>query len=144
MDAWRALAWLEQGGQALWRRLAPLRRRVQSGGAEAGAGRMFAAGLLWGWLPCGMVYSVLATAMLSGSALAGASVMLAFGLGTLPMLAALGLAGQSMRRMMARAMVRRACGLAILGFGVLGLVRAAGGLPAGWMNVLCLTSGSVP
>lgn len=138
MDAWRGLARVEQAGQALWRHLAPLLRRVN--GARAGSGRMFALGALWGWLPCGMVYSVLVTAMLSGSALGGAGVMLAFGLGTLPMLAALGLAGGRLRTLMARRTVRLCCGLAILAFAILGLARAAGGLPAGWMHDLCLGS----
>lgn len=143
MDAWRGLARVEQAGQALWRRLAPLLRRmngVGTGGARTGGARMFALGALWGWLPCGMVYSVLVTAMLSGSALDGAAVMLAFGLGTLPMLAALGLAGGRLRALMARRAVRLCCGFAILAFGILGLARAAGGLPAGWMHGLCLGS----
>jgi len=138
MDAWRGLARVEQAGQALWRHLAPLLRRAN--GARTGGARMFALGALWGWLPCGMVYSVLVTAMLSGSALDGAGVMLAFGLGTLPMLAALGLAGGRLRASMARRAVRLGCGLAILAFGILGLARAAGGLPAGWMHELCLGS----
>lgn len=143
MDAWRGLAWVERGGQALWRHISPMLRRVNPAGTQAGPARMFALGALWGWLPCGMVYSVLLTAMLSGSALGGARVMLAFGLGTLPMLAALGLAGQGVRRLMGRRAVRVACGLAILAFGILGLARAAGGLPPGWMHELCLTPGTI-
>jgi len=139
MDAWRGLASIEQAGQALWRQLSPLLRRVN--GFDAGGARMFALGALWGWLPCGMVYSVLVTAMLSGSALGGAGVMLAFGLGTLPMLVALGLAGSRLRALMARRAVRVACGIAILAFGILGLARAAGGLPPGWMHELCLDVG---
>ncbi|WP_306397910.1 sulfite exporter TauE/SafE family protein [Telluria beijingensis] len=139
MDAWRGLASVERAGQALWRQVSPLLRRVN--GAPAGGARMFALGALWGWLPCGMVYSVLVTAMLSGSALDGAGVMLAFGLGTLPMLAALGLAGARLRALAARRAVRLACGLAILAFGILGLARAAGGLPPGWMHELCLSVG---
>lgn len=139
MDAWRALARLEQGGLMLWRRLAPLLRRVQA--ANAGGVRMFALGALWGWLPCAMVYSVLVTAMLSGSALGGAGVMLAFGLGTLPMLVALGLLGGRLRGLMAHRALRVACGLAILAFGIAGLVRAASGLAPGWMHELCLSMG---
>lgn len=141
MEAWRGLARLEQGGQALWRHVAPLLRRLRP--MDGGARRMFAAGILWGWLPCGMVYSVLATAMLSGSAAGGALVMLAFGLGTLPMLGALGAAGQGLRRLMQRRQVRLACGLAILGFAMLGLARASSVLPhAGhWLDALCLGTG---
>jgi hypothetical protein len=102
---------------------------------------MFVAGGVWGWLPCGMVYSVLVTAMLSGSAGRGALVMLAFGLGTLPMLLGLGLLGARLRGWIARPRVRLACGVLVLGFGLLGLVRAAGGLPHGWLQDLCLTPG---
>jgi len=139
MDAWRGLARIEAGGRLVWRGVAPLLRRV---GPLDGPGRMFAAGALWGWLPCGMVYSVLVTAMLSGSAARGALVMLAFGLGTLPMLLGLGLVGARLRAWMADVRVRRAAGLLVLGFGVLGLARAAGGLPHGWMMDLCVAPGA--
>ena len=139
MDAWRGLAVLEGGGQALWRRLSPLLRRL---GPATTPGRMFAAGALWGWLPCGMVYSMLVTAMLSGSASNGAWVMLAFGLGTLPMLAAIGMAGMRLRALSGRRGVRLACGLLVLGFGLLGLWRAAGGMSAHWVDLLCLAPGA--
>lgn len=55
-------------------------------------------GMLWGWLPCGMVYSVLAGAAVSGDAVNGAAIMAAFGAGTLPLLLALG-AGISRARL---------------------------------------------
>jgi sulfite exporter TauE/SafE len=140
MDAWRGLAYVEQGGRALWRHVQPLARSL---GPLDGPGKMLAAGLVWGWLPCAMVYSVLVTAMLSGSAASGAAVMLAFGLGTLPMLFSLGLAGARLRSGLQRRGVRLACGLLVLGFGVLGLARAAGGLPASWLHTLCLAPAGV-
>jgi sulfite exporter TauE/SafE len=143
MDAWRGLARLEQGGQLLWRPIwrlgAPMLRRLQP---FDGSGRMLAAGALWGWLPCGMVYSVLVTAMLSGSAFGGALVMLAFGLGTLPMLLSLGLAGARLRACLRVRGVRLACGALVLGFGLLGLVRAAGGLPHSWVQIICVAPGA--
>jgi uncharacterized protein len=138
MDLWRGLAWLEQGGRHLWRHVQPLIGRLGPG-AGYGPARMFAAGGLWGWLPCGMVYSVLATAMLGGSAGAGAAVMLAFGLGTLPMLLTLGMAGAGLRRWLQRRPVRLASGALVLAFGVAGLARAAGGLPASWLQTLCVS-----
>ena len=141
MDAWRGIARIEAGGQALWRRVAPLLRRV---GPPDTAGRLFLAGALWGWLPCAMVYSVLVTAMLSGSAAGGAALMLAFGLGTLPMMMALGLAGARLRAALRLRAVRTACGVLVLGFGVLGLARAAGGLPASWLATVCIGPGSAP
>lgn len=139
MDAWRGLARLEQGGQLIWRHVQPVLRRLQP---FDGPGRMLAAGALWGWLPCGMVYSVLVTAMLSGSAVGGALVMLAFGLGTLPMLLGLGLAGARLRAGLRVRGVRIACGALVLGFGLLGLARAAGGLPHSWVQTLCVAPGA--
>ncbi|MET0321248.1 MAG: sulfite exporter TauE/SafE family protein [Duganella sp.] len=142
MNAWRGLAWLEQGGRVLWQRaqpaVAPLMKQLMP---ATRAHQALALGALWGWLPCGMVYSVLLTAMLSGDAWNGAAVMLAFGLGTLPMLTTLGLLGARVQRAMRRPAVRVACGVAVLAFGVLGMARAlgAGHLAPVWMDILCLT-----
>jgi sulfite exporter TauE/SafE len=138
MGAWRGLARLEQAGQVVWRRVQPLLRRL---GPPAGPGRMLAAGVLWGWLPCGMVYSALVTAMLSGSAIDGGLAMAAFGLGTLPMLLALGLLGVRVRGWLRVRTVRIAGGALVLGFGVAGLARAAAGgalAHAPWLDVLCI------
>ncbi|SFU43743.1 sulfite exporter TauE/SafE family protein [Pseudoduganella namucuonensis] len=148
MDAWRGLGHLEAAGGALWRRLLPLLRPLMPMDTPWKA---LAVGGLWGWLPCGMVYSVLLTAMLSGSAPAGAAVMLAFGLGTLPMLVALGLLGGGVRRHLQRRAVRTACGSVVLAFGLIGLLRASGGAApllasvgllggaaSGWLDVLCV------
>jgi sulfite exporter TauE/SafE len=49
-------------------------------------------GMVWGWLPCGLVYSALTLALSSGSGVSGGAVMLAFGAGTLPTLLTLGVA----------------------------------------------------
>jgi sulfite exporter TauE/SafE len=136
MDAWRGLAHLEWLGQGLWRRLRPLTQFLLPLDSIP---KMLALGGLWGWLPCGMVYSMLFTAMLTGSALSGATVMLAFGLGTLPTLLALGLLGARWRTWMQRRQVRVASGLVVLVFGLLGLLRAANGLPASWLDAVCIT-----
>ena len=67
-------------GALLWRRIAPLASRLPAPPAL----RALTLGMLWGWLPCGLVYSVLLAAAFAGSALGGAATMIAFGLGTLP------------------------------------------------------------
>ncbi len=140
MNAWRGLAVLEQGGRVLWQRaqtvIAPAMKTLMPADT---APKSYALGALWGWLPCGMVYSALTTALLSGSAANGAAMMLAFGLGTLPMLTALGLLGVRLTQAMQRREIRIACGLLVLAFGVLGLARAAGGVTPEWMEMLCLT-----
>ncbi|KQV90007.1 cytochrome biogenesis protein [Massilia sp. Root351] len=149
MNAWRGLSRLEAAGGALWKRLQPLLRPLLPMDSPAKA---LALGGLWGWVPCAMVYSVLLTAALSGSAARGAAVMLAFGLGTLPMLAALGALGLQVRQLLQRRAARTACGLLVLAFGLLGLLRASGaaapllhalGMPDataahGWLDALCI------
>lgn len=136
MDAWRGLARVEALGGILWRRVQPLVKPLVPMDTPLKA---LALGGLWGWVPCGMVYSMLLTAMLSGSALDGALVMGAFGLGTMPMLLAMGMAGARLRQYLQMRSVRVACGLLVLGFGLLGLARAAGGGQHAWLDVLCLT-----
>lgn len=137
MNAWRGLTLLEAAGQGLWRRLQTLMGAILPLDSLS---KVLMLGALWGWLPCAMVYSVLVTAMLSGSAASGAAVMLAFGLGTLPMLLALGGAGAGARAAMGRRGVRVAAGLLVLGFGVLGLWRASALDTSGWLQLLCVTA----
>lgn len=77
----RALAPLEAAGARLWRRLAPFARRFVP---PRHAGQALALGALWGWLPCGLVYGMLAAAAGTGGAADGALFMAVFGLGTAP------------------------------------------------------------
>lgn len=85
----------ERWGAQLWRRLAPLARgRPQAPPAL----RALGVGFLWGWLPCGLVYSVLLAAAVSGGALSGAATMVAFGLGTVPAMAGFGFLGARLPR----------------------------------------------
>lgn len=136
MDAWHGLTRLEAVGQGIWRRIQPLTKRLLPLDSPL---KMLAVGGLWGWLPCGMVYSVLLTAMLTGSALSGATVMLAFGLGTLPTLLAMGLLGVRLKSFMQRRSVRIMSGVIVLGFGLVGLLRASAGMPSSWLDALCVT-----
>jgi sulfite exporter TauE/SafE len=136
MDVWRGLTRLEAAGQMVWQRIRPLMQYLLPLDSPLKA---LALGGVWGWLPCGMVYSVLVTAMLSGSAGSGALVMLAFGLGTLPTLLTMGLFGAQFKGWAQRRPVRVTGGLLVLGFGVLGLVRAAHGLPMAWLDGVCVS-----
>lgn len=117
----RALAFTERFGQKLWRYLQPITRRYLPARTVAQA---FPLGVLWGWLPCGLVYSALVTAMSSGSALQGAGMMLAFGTGTLPNLLLAGLLAVRLKRFTAHRVVRMASGLLVLAFGLWGLLAA--------------------
>jgi sulfite exporter TauE/SafE len=84
----------ERWGALVWRRVAPAARTVLP--VRPGA-RALALGLLWGWLPCGLVYSVLLAAAVAGSAARGSATMMAFGLGTLPTMLGLSFAGARLR-----------------------------------------------
>ena len=85
--AGRLLSRVEALGLPLWRRLQPLAGRLLPARTLP---RAYAAGVVWGWLPCAMVYAALAAAAASGSAARGALGMAGFGLGTLPFLLAAG------------------------------------------------------
>lgn len=123
MGVSRALAFSERFGQRLWRHLQPLTRRFLP---VRNVAQAFPLGLLWGWLPCGLVYSALVTALSSGSTVHGAGLMLAFGLGSLPNLLLVGLLAARLRALARRPAVRMASGLLILGFGVWGLLGLSG------------------
>ncbi|WP_075259012.1 sulfite exporter TauE/SafE family protein [Herbaspirillum camelliae] len=137
---WPALARLEQLGSALWARVRPLAARLVPVDTPAKA---LLLGSLWGWLPCGMVYSALLTALMAGSAMQGALTMLAFGAGTLPMLLAAGLSGARLRQLAQRPAVRLAAGVVVLAFGIVGLLRGAEiggmGIARGWIDVFCIS-----
>jgi uncharacterized protein len=114
---------LERVGGAAWRGLKRLGIRIAPARTGLGA---FGVGLAWGWIPCGLVYSVLATALVSGGALRGALVMAAFGLGTLPNLLVAGLAAHSLGRWLRGPRARLAAGIAVVLLGVVGLARIPG------------------
>ena len=80
---WQGLRHVEALGQHVWKHLQPLSKRFLPFKSVLSA---FPYGVIWGWLPCGLVYSTLTWSLASGSAVNGAMIMLAFGLGTLPTL----------------------------------------------------------
>lgn len=116
------LTWLEALGARLWRRVQPYSAKLVPADTAAKA---FVLGMLWGWLPCGLVYSVLATALLSGGAGSGAAVMSAFGFGTLPNLLLAGMVFKRLRDITSDRRVRLVAGVLVASFGVAGLARAA-------------------
>lgn len=121
---WGGLARIERVGGMLWRRLEPVGRRFLPVTSPAQA---FGVGLVWGWLPCGLVYSVLVWALASGSALDGALLLLSFGIGTLPALLLMGVAAARLGRFVQRPWPRRIAGGLVMLFGVTMLARAFSG-----------------
>lgn len=112
---WMLLAHVEKIGGGIWRRIEPLARRLLPVHTLAQA---FALGLLWGWIPCGLVYSVLIWSVASANAADGALLMLCFGLGTLPNLLAMGVFAQQLNKWVRASGVRQLAGVMVMGFGV--------------------------
>jgi len=113
---WRLLDPIEAAGSSLWRRVAPWAGRQ---GHTAGLRGAVGLGLAWGWLPCGMTYSMLLLAATSASAPMGAAVMLAFGAGTLPSMVTATVAFDRAARILSRrAAVKQVAGLLLLVFGL--------------------------
>lgn len=112
---------VEAAGGALWRHIQPHSRRFLPADS---AGRAFGLGLLWGWLPCGMVYAALIAALATADPLYGGLVMAAFGAGTAPNLLAISAwFGYVVKVARARA-ARLLCAAVIAGVGIFGFIEA--------------------
>ena len=105
------------------RAFAPLLRAIRPLLRRSDALGRVAMGLIWGLMPCALIYSALPMALVAGGWWQGALVLAAFGLGTLPNLMATGLALGRARRLLATATLRNVAALALIAFGTAGLWR---------------------
>ncbi|KPY33076.1 Uncharacterized protein ALO52_03055 [Pseudomonas syringae pv. primulae] len=112
---WSGLTRIERLGRGLWRYLQPIATRLLP---ISSIPRALLLGALWGWLPCGLVYSTLLWAASQGNAIDSALLMLAFGLGTWPVLLATGLAAERTTALLRRRSVRTAGGVLVILFGL--------------------------
>ncbi len=135
---------VERIGQQIWKLMAPLasatlmpqptlhrRPLVQML-------RALRAGMIWGWLPCGLVYTMLVTASVTGSGASGALWMAGFGLGTVPALWLASLLSQETLHRFQSLILRRTAGLLIIGFGIWGLLRLTGLIELDWLDAFCI------
>jgi len=107
---------LARPGARAWAWLQPLQRRLLPADTPL---RRLGIGALWGWLPCGLSFSLLTVAWLQASPRNSALTMLAFGLGTLPVMLPLTWSGQRMGRWLQRPGLRRTAALLVLAMGLL-------------------------
>lgn len=112
---WRGLSKLETKGAKLWQKIAPLMNRLMPVKTLKSA---YALGLLWGFLPCGLIYSTLTLAASSGSTINGAFIMLSFGIGTLPSMLLTGLIAQKLSKFIRLEKVQLLSGIMIICFGI--------------------------
>lgn len=143
------ILFLEEIGRPIWRVLAPWATATLTPAQPAGVfppppllpslAKALRAGALWGWLPCGLVYSMVITASVTGSPASGAGWMVSFGLGTIPALWAASMAGGRIAGMLRADGVRRGMGWLIIAFGVWGLLRALEWVSLPWLDAFCIT-----
>lgn len=147
-NIWSGIQQMERAGQLIWRFLAPMAQSTLLPKAHARHSQVrmlleaFRAGTLWGWLPCGLVYSMLVTASVTGSATSGALWMLAFGLGTVPALWLASMASAAASQFLRHTTVRLIAGGLIATFGIWGLLRLTGLLHLEWLDAFCIGSSS--
>ncbi len=112
----RLLSPIERMGAVLWKGLAPVARHFVP---VKNLPRALGLGLLWGWLPCGLVYSVLLIAATSAHPLDGAATMVAFGIGTMPAMILTGIGAAQLSSAMQRRGTRIGLGLLVVIIGIL-------------------------
>ena len=106
---------IERIGRPIWKRLNPILNRLLP---IKSVPACFGVGMLWGWLPCGLVYSASLYALGSGNAVQGGLYMLAFALGTLPNLLAMGIFAAQLKTLLQRKAIRLCAGLLVTGWAV--------------------------
>lgn len=111
---------IEAAGALLWRQVQPWSRHCLPVRSPLHA---MGLGALWGWLPCGLVYAMLLTALASGSAIEGGAILAAFGLGTLPNLLLMGAAVCRAKRWLEVRWLRYAASAVIAAIGVYGMLH---------------------
>ncbi len=121
---------LERVGVPLWRRVAPLAKKLLPLRSPWHA---LGAGLLWGLMPCGLLYGALALAASADSPEQGALTMAAFGAGTLPLMLTIGALASVVARGLSRPWVRKLGGAVVLGFGIWSVIGVAH--QVGWASV---------
>jgi len=112
---------IERIGQYAWRLIQPFGQRLVQVKSNLQA---FMLGMVWGWLPCGLVYTALAYALTQDSPITGAMAMAAFGLGTLPSLLLGGLAGSQVKQWLQQRNLRIFMGTMLILFGLWTLLQA--------------------
>jgi sulfite exporter TauE/SafE len=110
---WRGLSQLEKWGGKLWRHISPWSKRFLPFPTPLHA---IPYGVIWGWLPCGLIYSTLTWSLASGSAINGAAIMLCFGLGTLPAMFAMAASVESIKQWLGHPLTKKIMAVSLMAF----------------------------
>jgi sulfite exporter TauE/SafE len=130
------VAFLQRAGVRVFATALPRLRPLLHG---SGLASQWALGLVWGLVPCALIYSVLPLALFSGGAWQGALVMLAFGVGTLPNLLAAGFLLHRVKRALGAKAWRFTAASLLVALGLAGIYRALWVPGSLAMGPFCLT-----
>ena len=119
-NIWTGFSKIESIGRRLWKFIEPMGRKFIP---VSSFSKAIPLGFFWGWLPCGLVYSVLIMTLSAGSMSKGALLMLAFGLGTLPNLLAMGFVATKLSELTRKPAIKMIAGLLIVAMGIFMLLR---------------------
>jgi sulfite exporter TauE/SafE len=132
---WKGLMKMEKVGSHLWKHIQPIASKLLPIRNTPNA---LALGALWGWLPCGMVYSTLVWSASQGNPLQSGLLMASFGLGTLPAVFLTGLFARQLTSVIQSSITRNIAGTMMILFGLF----AIPGPHQMWvMSVLSMSSG---
>jgi sulfite exporter TauE/SafE len=118
-------------GRLVWPRLAPLGRRLLP---VTSVSRALGFGMVWGWMPCGFVYTIIVIAALEHDALRSAATMLAFGIGTAPAMIAMAMGARRAAGFSAGVTGRRIAGAVLIGSAALTLFAPQMVAAAPWLH----------
>lgn len=114
-------AYIERIGIPIWKRLEPLGRKLLPVQSPLQA---MLYGLVWGWLPCGLVYSALLLTITAGGPIEGGLFMFSFGLGTLPAVVGVGIVAEKVLRLSRMPRVRQIAGVSLILLALVGVLFA--------------------
>jgi sulfite exporter TauE/SafE len=109
-------AYIEKAGATVWHRIEPYGRRLIPVETLPQA---FVFGMVWGWLPCGLVYAALTLAATAGDVVRSTFTMLAFGLGTMPAVMGVGIMTSWMVRLSSMKKFRQVTGVTLIALALL-------------------------
>ena len=116
---------IEKIGVPLWKKISPLTRAFLP---VKNIPQAFSLGFLWGWIPCGLSYSMLLWSLSNSNAVNGALLMFAFGLGTLPAMLSLTVGARNINSLTSNLLLRKIVGFLIVLGGSYTLVLTLGAI----------------
>jgi len=122
-------AYIEKIGLRFWKKIEPFGRKLIPVKSRTQA---YLFGIVWGWLPCGLVYAALALAATAGDVSKSALTMLSFGLGTLPAVMGVGIMTGILTRLSRMQHFKQAIGLFMIALALLAAMP--------WLNPMAITT----